>query len=305
MKAFVYPLWRNQYYFHPDSTANPQFLAFYHPYSWKLQTFYELWKNASLVRLLRTMDTGSSDEFNTILKAIPDLENAVWVIDTGRHSVHRKVSGIYCGDRDADATMRFFKLGFTRYSKDAVAREASFYKSVSHSGLTPAVFATMNEPDYTAYVGEYISGRKLEHFEITKKITSTIEMLSEMRFSGVINYNVNASLMVSFAHGDFCPWNILVTDDGEYKIIDWEFAGVYPRGFDFLTFKIQVPFLMERRKSVAQIWMSARSEVKRYFEHYAIENWMDYVREFANICATRQNGGYLGKRYLELKHWLN
>jgi hypothetical protein len=35
-----------------------------------------------------------------------------------------------------------------------------------------------------------------------------------------------------FAHGDALPSNVLITNDGQATLIDWEFAGLYPPAYD-------------------------------------------------------------------------
>lgn len=45
-----------------------------------------------------------------------------------------------------------------------------------------------------------------------------------------------------FCHGDLCRRNIILRDDGSLCLVDWGFAGYYPRFFELIALKCTIPY---------------------------------------------------------------
>ncbi|KAL2798160.1 hypothetical protein BJX66DRAFT_295805, partial [Aspergillus keveii] len=45
-----------------------------------------------------------------------------------------------------------------------------------------------------------------------------------------------------FCHGDICPRNIILEDDGSICLVDWGYAGFYPRFFELLALLFVTPY---------------------------------------------------------------
>jgi homoserine kinase type II len=76
------------------------------------------------------------------------------------------------------------------------------------------------------YVTEMMEKLKRHEPEIEKKVRPIFHFL-EASFMGI-----HDRLPVSFTHGDYHPLNVIWSEDGIKKVIDWEFTGYKPESYD-------------------------------------------------------------------------
>ena len=91
-----------------------------------------------------------------------------------------------------------------------------------------------------------------------------------------------SSAKTAFAHGDFCPWNMM-EQNGQILLFDWEMGGDYPLGYDLFTFLFQTHFLLEPEKSIQSILMENKEIIDQYFNHFEISNWNSYLTAFSKV----------------------
>lgn len=301
MKTFYYPFWRKQYFFHEDSLRYKELISIYQPYKWLLKCVYFLWRNIIAIRYAFSIKIRDSYVEKNIISAIPDLRDSVWVIDIGRKSLHRKVSGIMIKEQNGSICKTFFKVGNTSYAKHAVEKEAGFYKKFSHLGIVPKLITFKSCNKLTYYTAEYIDAKKLTYILLDENITDLIIKISELPIDEMHNYSKSKNLKLCFSHGDMCPWNILrMNNSNSLLVVDWEFAGIYPLGFDFLTYIFQATFLLERHLSARFILQRNKLVIDNFYKKFGIIEINTYLNEFALICSERQRGTYLEKRFAEL-----
>lgn len=79
------------------------------------------------------------------------------------------------------------------------------------------------------------------------------------------------------AHGDFTPWNTLVTTEGTARVIDWELYGVKPRYFDLIHYFVSSDILVKRKGSRAIL--AHLEDIRRILvnEEKFLDNWYKYV----------------------------
>lgn len=157
--------------------------------------------------------------------------------------------------RDDDRCIKVFN---TPYSKAAIYNEASNHVRIEEAGLrVPAVLEVTQLEGKWAIVTEYIRGKTLEQimtenpnekencyvalaklqgeihgkecpylYRLKDELNSKI-CVSEL--SATMRYELHERLEriakgMSICHGDFCPSNVILSEDGEYYTIDWTLA---------------------------------------------------------------------------------
>lgn len=305
MRVFLYPLWRKQYFFHEDAFKHKELIGIYQPYRTLLKYIYSVWKNFAPIRYLFSQNINASIVEAELMDALPELKDATWVVDFGRKSLHRKVTGIIISNRNGTISKIFFKVGFTAYAHRAVKKEAEFYKLCEHLEITPVLYDCRITDRFMCYTSEYIEANKLDDPSLDETIIKLIKRISTLTITKATVFSNASHLKLSFAHGDMCPWNILKSKhDGKFRVIDWEFAGMYPIGFDLLTYIFQVKFLIDRKQDAKNIFEGNKAIIEKFYKDCGIDNWVAYLREYVNICEERQKGSYLETRFKELKQLL-
>lgn len=79
------------------------------------------------------------------------------------------------------------------------------------------------------------------------------------------------------AHGDFTPWNVLITREGSAKVIDWELYGLKPRYFDLVHYFVSSDILVKRLGAGSVL--AHLSDIRRWLpkEGSAADSWLKYV----------------------------
>ncbi|MFT3752808.1 MAG: aminoglycoside phosphotransferase family protein [Paludibacter sp.] len=114
------------------------------------------------------------------------------------------------------------------------------------------------------------------------KILTILFSLSNQQVKSSKVYN--SSVRTCFAHGDFCPWNML-DNQGRISVFDWELAGVYPLGYDLFTCIFQYECLINKNIKFDLIVTENSELIQKYFRHFEIDNWIPYLHEFAKLKA--------------------
>jgi hypothetical protein len=63
-------------------------------------------------------------------------------------------------------------------------------------------------------------------------------------------------------------------------LFDWEMGGNYPVGYDFFTYIFQTNFLLNPNKSISEIMLENKNNMKLYFKYFNIYDWNNYLLEF-------------------------
>ncbi|MBO6515838.1 MAG: hypothetical protein JJ975_04730 [Bacteroidia bacterium] len=125
----------------------------------------------------------------------------------------------------------------------------------------------------------------------------------------------SAAVELSFAHGDFTPWNCWTTN-GKLSVYDWELASpMMPKCFDAFHFIIQKGILIER-KHWDQILKEIKSnigttffkgdydEMARYLRLYLVHTITSYVKIFSNQPKWHEQVHWLFSIWNEAVSWI-
>jgi len=150
-----------------------------------------------------------------------------------------------------------------------------------------------------------LNGTKIQYHPIDEKILSILFTLSNQRIISIRQYE--SELECCFAHGDFCPWNMLM-NSGIIELFDWEMAGQYPVGYDLFTYIFQFEFLVKETMRFELMIYENNNVISQYFTFFGIVDWMPYLTEFSNFklkLEIEKNNHRLMKPYLQLKEYLS
>ncbi|KOY87018.1 hypothetical protein AD998_13475 [bacterium 336/3] len=131
---------------------------------------------------------------------------------------------------------------------------------------------------------------RLENLTTKQSFTIPQGMLKKLK--SLIQSIDDSDIMVSLAHGDFTPWNMLKTTNQKLFIYDWELASEnYPLAFDAFHYIIQKGILIEHKN-----WTEIENELyktikafklkddfcfRTYLSLYLIINTINYLEIFS------------------------
>lgn len=157
--------------------------------------------------------------------------------------------------RDGDRCVKVFNVP---YSKSAIYNEAHNHVRVEETGIkVPSVLEVTTFDGKWAIVTEYIPGKTLEQLinEQPENKAEYYRILAELqndihkkecpylyRLKDELNHKISISELdattrfdlydrlenmekgMSVCHGDFCPSNVILSENGGYYVIDWTLA---------------------------------------------------------------------------------
>ncbi len=299
------------YYFNPLSKKcyfpigfqkYPLFETFYQPYKFSAYILWKLWQNLPFFRFLF-----STDEPEKILP-IDKIKhyvtpNSILAFNLGTLGVEQKITilGI-----DKITNLSFFiKYATSEIACKNVANEGLVLQQLSHLSFVPQLYLNSKEKDEFSLIKTSVfNGVKVTKRPVDSQTLEILYSLAEQKIKSTRNYR--SRLRSSFAHGDFCPWNMLV-NDGKLKIYDWELAGQYPLGYDLFTYLFQYEFLVEEKMRFEYVFDENLKVIQEYFQYFRISKWIPYLKEFAHLkykFEKEKNNYDLIDSYFQLKEYL-
>ena len=194
----------------------------------------------------------------------------------------------------------FFKYAQTDIASRLVENEFSVLNSLRDYKIAPAIYDHITGKGFSCLKTELLEGKRIVDDHVNDQVLLLLRKISSLK-PQAYNY-VLSEIEVSFAHGDFCPWNLMVVD-GELKAFDWEMAGYYPLGYDLFTFIFQTSFLLYPKRKIDNILCHNSKYIQRFF---GSKDWKGYLRSFAEMKLQResaQNKGQLGPHYNRLLNY--
>lgn len=190
------------------------------------------------------------------------------------------------------------KYGETTLARNLIANEYRILTKLEELKMVPQIIRFVEDEAGTFLQTEYFYGQKPKYTSLTAEIYNFICAVSVIE----VNRDVKSTYVQLFSHGDFCPWNMLISET-EIKMIDWEMAGLYPAGYDLFTYIFQTNFLIHPHKPIQEILNKNKQYIKEYFDRFQIENWSEYLSEFCRfkIKICEKNGSILLNKYKELE----
>lgn len=298
MKYFRFKTFTTSYYFPKLSSSFLYMYGLYSPYGGMLSKIYwALFRNIRLVRLLSSIDESKLNFPYTKIKAA-DGGDTLMSFNMGSPGVEQKISIL---GFDKTLNIPFFaKFSEKSRAKKLTKNEIRIYRMLDGTGLTPKLLQSVDTDDYVYLKAEFIKGSRPKSRKMTDDILQLCLPLREYHLTD--KYVDENGLKMSLSHGDFCPWNVLVSE-GTIRLIDWELATDRTLGYDLFTYICQVSILFEPDKDLLLAIDESMEYVKAYFSTLGISDYKPYLKAFAEqkwVYEESKENIKLSKKYKAL-----
>ncbi|WP_297007578.1 phosphotransferase [Prevotella sp.] len=231
-----------------------------------------------------------------------DGNDTLMSFNMGSPGVEQKIS-ILGYDKTLDIPF-FAKFSEKPRAKKLTKNEIRIYRMLDGTGLTPKLLQAVDTDDYVYLKAEFIKGSRPKSRKMTDEVLQLCLPLSKYHLT---DKNVDENgLKMSLSHGDFCPWNVLVSE-GSIRLIDWELAADRTLGYDLFTYICQVAILFEPEKQLLLAIDDNMRFVKEYFYSFGITDYKPYLKAFAMQKWEYEEGkgnNQLSDKYKELANIL-
>lgn len=302
MKLYRFKTFTTSYYFpHLDSSLQYMY-GLYSPYGGRLSKIYWwLFQHSSVVRSLTSVNEKDLEFPYSKIKA-SDGNDTLMSFNMGSPGVEQKIS---IGGYDKTLDIPFFaKFSEKPRAKKLTKNEIRIYRMLDGTGLTPKLLQAVDTDDYVYLKAEFIKGSRPKSRKMTDEVLQLCLPLSKYHLT---DKNVDENgLKMSLSHGDFCPWNVLVSE-GSIRLIDWELAADRTLGYDLFTYICQVAILFEPEKQLLLAIDDNMRFVKEYFYSFGITDYKPYLKAFAMQKWKYEEGkgnNQLSDKYKELANIL-
>ncbi len=223
-------------------------------------------------------------------------ENAVLAFNLGTPGPEQKITVLGIDDG---------RMFFTKFAESTIARvninnEGNILGQLYHLDFVPQILQKHSGDNFDALTTSVFEGVRYPAAPLNEEILSLLFQLRKTKIDAPAHYE--GGLRFSFAHGDFCPWNMMISES-KIKVFDWEMAGFYPEGYDLFYYIFQTSFLLSPKKRITKILNMNRHFYDYFFAELAIDNWRPYLIEFARIkfnLEKEKQDQILAPRYSEL-----
>ncbi len=297
----------NYYYFNPFNKQYlfPQgfkkiglFQTFYQPYTLKGKCLWKLWYHLDFIRYWSKVPNPSA--IVPLLQLKPYISSSsVLAFNRGSNGVEQKISIL--GVDKANNSEFFIKYADSEVARINVNNEGAILQQIEQLDFVPKLKQHVNETYFTFIATSILKGVRVAQQNINEQVLDVLKTLSELNI--ITTKKTSSELKTCFAHGDFCPWNMMLHHQ-KLQLFDWEMAGTYPLGYDLFTFIFQTSFLLTPQKKITETKTTASPLINQYFKTQGIDNWNPYLLAFANIkleLETAKNNQYLITYYQQLK----
>lgn len=283
MLYFIFKTFTTSYYF-PNLSKDKRFMyGLYSAYGGKLSKIYwNLFKKCFLVRQLTSVNEKDLPfPYQTIKDCLG--KNTSLAFNMGSPGIEQKISIL---GYDNELKQPFFaKFSQKEAAKALTVNEIKIYQLLDNTRLTPKLLHYQITDEYVCLKAEYIQGERPKNRQLNQQIVDLCLKLKDYHIEKKDNDNLKHSL----SHGDFCPWNMLVSNEN-IRLIDWELAKERPLGYDLFTFICQVSSLFEPEKNLLHAIDQNNSLVQYYFKQCDIPDYLPYLKAFAQEKAEYEKG---------------
>ena len=203
---------QKEYYYYPPK--NPQFFfpkeefkiyeKFYSPYSKKSKYFWALYKTLKIIRFwFKTTERNIPLPISKITKII-SLKDVSYFYNIGTRGIHQTATVIAQNNNEK----RFLKFTQKEQPKELIKNEIETLLKLNKENeiVTAKILEYNIDNSFSYLLTEVINGGKFKKLKIDNNVFKLLLTLASKGFR-------NEKTKEVFVHGDFCPWNILVTED--------------------------------------------------------------------------------------------
>jgi len=275
MKYYYIHPFKPQYFFSKGFKTHAVFISFFKPYSRFGKISWSLFRTFGLYRMCfgkRNIEAFIPEkEIRKIIGADP-----LMAFNTGTPGPEQKITGL-----GWDKNNYFFiKYAQTPLAIKNIVNEHHMLRELSTLDFVPQIQSFYQDEKQVLLKTDVLMGTKLGNVPLNETILNCIYKLSETSITSKIKFT--SSVKMAFAHGDFCPWNMM-EQNRQILLFDWEMGGNYPLGYDVFTFLFQTKFLLEPKKSIQSILSENKDIIDQYFNHFKIYDWNNYLTAFSKV----------------------
>jgi hypothetical protein len=272
MKYYYLHPWNPRFFFPEGFKKHPLFLSICCPYAWPAKVSWRLFRYLPLYcRLFAKKSIEAYVPERAIRALIGD--DALLAFNAGTHGPEQKPTAL--GWDGADYF--FLKYAHTPPAVKNVKNEHETLQRIADLDFVPCVLGFFETDGAVLLKTSVVQGDGIPA-ELSSAVLNILDQLAD-RSAGEGN-DLSEDLRHGFAHGDFCPWN-MVQRDGKFWVYDWEMARIYPLGYDLFTYIFQTAFLLSPQKSIEAVIEENRQSIERFFEQAGIADWCRYLEAFA------------------------
>ena len=290
---YFHPL-RPQYFFPQDFQKHKLFLSFFQPYSFYGAISWFLFVKFSFFRFFLKKNIDKYLPYDTILDTIG--HPSLIAFNIGTVGPERKITGLGIHNESEF----FIKFGTTKLAIANIINEYNILKLLSAYDYSPKILDFKNKKSHVLLKTNTFSGRRLKNLKVNSLILVNLIQLAKLEL--LASKKSNHSLKFTFAHGDYCPWNIIINDKN-ILLFDWEMGGHYPLGYDLFTFIFQTNFLLNPDMKIDYILSANKKFICEFFNFFNVKDWSDYLIAFAEIKISiekNKKSFLLHKNYCQL-----
>jgi hypothetical protein len=276
---YIHPF-KPQYFFPKGFKKHALFLKFYLPYSLQGKISWFLFSTMALYRALFSKNNIECSIPETSIRNIVGI-TPLMAFNTGTKGPEQKITAL-----GIDNNNEFFiKYGQTVIAKENITNEHYILNQISHLDFVPKVLDYYSDDAQVLLKTNVLKGERLSLTTLDNNIINQLITIANQKVK--CTKTTQSSLKTRFAHGDFCPWNMM-RNHHNILIYDWEMAGNYTLGYDLFTFIFQTKFLLEPQKSITDILNENEELIEYYFSNFKIINWKDYLLAFTKDKITKE-----------------
>jgi len=275
MKYFYIHPFKPQYFFPKVFKKHEVFISFFKPYSLIGKISWSLFRNLAIYRIW--FGKTNIEDFipEKSIRKIVGVE-PLMAFNTGTAGPQQKVTGLGWHKN----IYFFIKYAQTPSVIKNVVNEHNILCQLSGLKFVPKIQSFYQDEEQVLLKTDVLIGSRLDNVSLSEKILNCLFTLAEV--SNISENKPTPFVKTVFAHGDFCPWNIM-EQNGEILLFDWEMGGNYPLGYDLFTFIFQTNFLLKPNKSIQKIINENKNRIEQYFAHFNILEWINHLINFSKI----------------------
>ena len=283
MPYFYLHPFKPQYFFQEESLKDSWLLKLFQPYSCKGRVSWWLFRRVSAYRVFFSR-TDISDFIPEVKIRSLVGERAVLAFNLGTPGPSQKLT---CLGRDKGSYF-FCKISSTPQAKDLLRNEAAVLKKLSSLDFVPKVQVFVEDGNLLFLKTNVLEGERIGSMDLNKELLSCLLKISKAQRTSSKS-RIDSHRYV-FAHGDFCPWNML-SDGGTIRVYDWEMTGYFPIGYDLFTFIFQPSMLIKNHVDYHKIVERNYGFVVLYFNQFNVSDWNSYLVHYCRIKLSQTDVG--------------
>ena len=276
MTLYKFHTFRTDYYFPAPVKGGAFLFGLYHPYNQSklrllaIHIYWWLFKNCSTLRNnYRVLNPDNEFPCSIIMSLCP--KDSIMSFNLGTPGNEQKISMLGLAPNGAHFFAKFSTLPD---AMELSRNEIKILKKMHGKNIAPELLDYKNTSEYVYFRTTCVDGENPTTTSLNNDVLNLAIKINSINIT-------NGSLKTSLSHGDFTPWNIIVTNHGEYKLIDWEMADNREIGYDLFTYVLHVGTLLNPNEPFTVIINKNARLLNQYFSTFDIADWSPYLRAFA------------------------